>query len=175
MKTSLIGLLSTCCFAAGFVVVPPTTSNPGRSTIPTKRGIPSASSASSASSIHPAPTCRLSSTRIFNSIQQEEDRYLELATQGEGVMARPEVVFVIMYNPGTEQEGIHTVEFPRGEESDLLLAFEAIEDCVNFSNMLRQDPNWQQEPIPTPTPLDQMELACSQMGLPIKVVPTQVG
>jgi hypothetical protein len=119
-----------------------------------------------------------SSTRIFqmqNAVQQEEDRYLELAMQSEGVMARPDVVYVIMYNPGTEQEGIHTMEFPRGEETDLLLAFESIENCVNFSNMLRQDPNWQQEPIPTPTPLDQVEMACQQMGLPLKVVPNQLG
>lgn len=128
-----------------------------------------------ASTNHRAPP---SSTRIFlmqNAVQQEEDRYLELAMQSEGVMARPDVVYVIMYNPGTEQEGIHTMEFPRGEETDLLLAFESIENCVNFSNMLRQDPNWQQEPIPTPTPLDQVEMACQQMGLPLKVVPNQLG
>jgi hypothetical protein len=110
-----------------------------------------------------------------NAVQQEEDRYLELAMQSEGIVARPDVVYVIMYNPGTEQEGIHTMEFPRGGETDLLLAFESIEDCVNFSNKLRQDPNWQQEPIPTPTPLDQVEIACQQMGLPLKVVPNQLG
>eukprot|EP00980_Cylindrotheca_fusiformis_P002280 scaffold530_cov107-Cylindrotheca_fusiformis.AAC.4 len=118
------------------------------------------------------------STRIFqmpNEIQQEEDRYLELALKSEGVLARPEVVYVIMYNPGTDQEGIHTMEFPRGEETDLLLAFESIEDCVNFSNKLRQDPNWHQEPIPTPTPFDQVEVACQQMSLPIKIVPNQLG
>mmetsp|Transcript_34751 Transcript_34751/g.84259 ORF Transcript_34751/g.84259 Transcript_34751/m.84259 type:complete len:163 (-) Transcript_34751:267-755(-) len=110
-----------------------------------------------------------------NPIQEQEDNYLQLAMQYEEAlsspMRRPEVVYVIMYNPGTEQEGIHTMEFPRGSETDLLLAFESIEDCVGFSNSLRQDPNWQQEPVPTPTPLDQVEVACQQMGLPIQVVP----
>ena len=127
------------------------------------------------------PLARSSSTasstllQMQNPIQEQEDNLLQVAMQyEEALMAptrRPEVVYVIMYNPGTEQEGIHTMEFPRGSETDLLLAFESIEDCVGFSNLLRQDPNWQQEPIPTPTPLNQVEMACSQMGLPIKVVP----
>ncbi|KAL3935152.1 MAG: hypothetical protein SGBAC_009269 [Bacillariaceae sp.] len=117
---------------------------------------------------------RSKTTLLFqtpNQIQEQEDNYLLLATQYESTLRRPEVVFVIMYNPGTEQEGIHTMESPRGSETDLLLAFESIEDCVGFSNLLRQDPNWKQEPVPTPTPLDQVEVACQQMGLPIKIVP----
>ena len=116
-------------------------------------------------------------TKIFQwrePIQEEEDRYLQLAVEGEGVMAKPEIVYVIMYNPGTDQEGVHTMEYPRGSETDLLLAFEFIGDCVNFANMLKEDPNWPQEPVPTPTPLAQMEIACSEMGLPIKVVPCTV-
>lgn len=113
--------------------------------------------------------------QMQNPIQDQEDKFLQLAMQYEEAMSspmrRPEVVYVIMYNPGTEQEGIHTMEFPRGSQTDLLLAFESIEDCVGFSNLLRQDPNWQQEPVPTPTPLDQVEVACQGMGLPIMVVP----
>ena len=81
---------------------------------------------------------------------------------------------VIMYNPGTEQEGVHTMEYPRGSESDVLLAFEFIGDCVNFANVVKSAPDWTQEPVPTPTPLAQMEQACGQMGLPIKVVPCTV-
>ncbi|CAJ1954876.1 unnamed protein product [Cylindrotheca closterium] len=125
----------------------------------------------SSSSSPGAKTTGSSTTLLFqtpNAIQEQEDNYLQLAMQYE---RRPDVVYVIMYNPGTEQEGIHTMEFPRGSETDLLLAFESIEDCVGFSNSLRQDPNWQQEPVPTPTPLDQVEIACQGMGLPIKIVP----
>lgn len=123
----------------------------------------------------PSKTTSSALFQTQNPIQDYEDNLLQLAMQYEEAMSspmrRPEVVYVIMYNPGTEQEGIHTMEFPRGSETDLLLAFESIEDCVGFSNSLRQDPNWQQEPVPTPTPLSQVEVACDQMGLPIKVVP----
>ena len=83
-------------------------------------------------------------------ISKAENAYFQMALEGEGVVAKPEVVYVIMYNPGTEEEGIHTME--RGE-SDVLLAFESIEDVNYFANVLREDPNWQQEPIPTPTQL----------------------
>jgi hypothetical protein len=55
-----------------------------------------------------------------------------------------------MYNPGTEQEGIHTME---REDSELLLVFESIEEVNSFANLLREDPNWSQEPVPMPTPL----------------------
>lgn len=124
--------------------------------------------------------CRGASTRIFQSaspeesaIQIQENMYLELATKGEGVIARPEMVYIMMYNPGTAQEGVHTTEFPKGSGSEVMLAFESLDECAKFSNMLKEDQNFPLEPVPTPTPLEQMEMACQQMDLQIKVVPAE--
>mmetsp|Transcript_13951 Transcript_13951/g.18676 ORF Transcript_13951/g.18676 Transcript_13951/m.18676 type:complete len:164 (-) Transcript_13951:26-517(-) len=116
-------------------------------------------------------------TTLFNQVSEtianQEDTYLSLAMQSEGVMAKPDIVYVIMYNPGTENEAIHTMEYPRGtmRTGDLLLAFESIEEVNYFANMIRSDGDFMEEPIPTPTPLIQLEMASQQMGLPMKVVP----
>ena len=112
---------------------------------------------------------------LFNSMIEElEDRYLELATKSEGVMAKPEIVYIMMYNPGTPEEGVHTTEYPKGSGQDVMLAFESLEECVAFSNLIRDDKSVPLEPIPTPTPLQQMEMAVQSMGgLTIKIVPTE--
>jgi hypothetical protein len=104
-----------------------------------------------------------------------EDYYLGLAMGDDDV--KPEVVYIIMYNAGTEQEGVHTINYPRGSESDILLAFEALVDCVKLANTVKAGASAPGstftipgDPIPTPTPLFQMEAACQQMGLPVAVV-----
>ena len=114
---------------------------------------------------------RSSDMRVFQSIQEHEDEYLDRATKSEGVIAKPDVVYIIMYNPSTPEEGIHTVEYPRGSQEDLLLAFGSLEDCVSFSRTIREDPSVPHEPIPTPTSMVQIEAACQGMGLPMKIVP----
>ena len=106
-------------------------------------------------------------------IQQQEDKYVEAAVAGEGAREKPEVVYIIMYNPGTQQEGVHTTEYPKESGNEVLLAFEALEECVSFTNLLKDDKNFPLEPVPTPSPLSQMEQACQQMGLAIKVVPAE--
>ena len=121
------------------------------------------------------PTNSRQNLVLFNSMIEElEDRYLELATKSEGVMAKPEIVYIMMYNPGTPEEGVHTTEYPKGSGADVMLAFESLEECVAFSNLIRDDKSVPLEPIPTPTPLQQMEMAVQSMGgLTIKIVPTE--
>ena len=121
------------------------------------------------------PTNSRQNLVLFNSMIEElEDRYLELATKSEGVMAKPEIVYIMMYNPGTPEEGVHTTEYPKGSGQDVMLAFESLEECVAFSNLIRDDKSVPLEPIPTPTPLQQMEMAVQSMGgLTIKIVPTE--
>jgi hypothetical protein len=90
---------------------------------------------------------------------------------------RPDVVYIVLFNPQTPMEAIHTVKFPRGASfdeatSDLLLAFESFDDCVGFARTLREDPAVTAgEPVPTPSSLRQIEQACEGMRLPMKVVP----
>jgi len=78
---------------------------------------------------------------------------------------------MIVYNPSTEEEGIHTMKSPRGTENELLLTFEGLADCINFSRVIKNDPGLPHEPIPTPTSTEMMEEACKSMGLPMKIVP----
>eukprot|EP00568_Trieres_chinensis_P000589 CAMPEP_0183293946 /NCGR_PEP_ID=MMETSP0160_2-20130417/2455_1 /TAXON_ID=2839 ORGANISM="Odontella Sinensis, Strain Grunow 1884" /NCGR_SAMPLE_ID=MMETSP0160_2 /ASSEMBLY_ACC=CAM_ASM_000250 /LENGTH=164 /DNA_ID=CAMNT_0025455163 /DNA_START=85 /DNA_END=579 /DNA_ORIENTATION=+ len=110
-------------------------------------------------------------TRLFQTVvEQQEDYYIALATQYEGY-TRPEIVYIMMYNPGTQDEGVHSTEYPKGSGTEVVLAFESLEECNYFSSMLREDPNFPLEPIPTPAPLEQMEMSCQQMGVPMKIVP----
>lgn len=52
---------------------------------------------------------------------------------------KPEKVNIIFFQPDTPDEGIHTVEFPKGSASNIILAFESMKDCGGFaSNLLSQ-------------------------------------
>jgi Protein of unknown function (DUF3110) len=116
-------------------------------------------------------TTRNSKTLLFVSIQEQEDMLLEQAAQNTA--AKPDIIYILMYNPGTDQEGVHSTEYPKDSGSEVMLGFESIEDCIDFSNVLKADNSFPLEPVPTPTPLGQMEAACAGMGLSIMVVPQQ--
>jgi len=116
-----------------------------------------------------------SATRLHESIIEAEDRYLNQASQATGVMERPEVVYTIVYNPGTPEEGIHTLKYPRGtEETDVLLLFEGMADCIVFSRTITEDPAMDQTPVPTPTSLEMIEQACQGMGVQTAFVPMEI-
>jgi hypothetical protein len=52
---------------------------------------------------------------------------------------KPEKVNIIFFQPDTPEEGIHTVEFPKGSASNIILAFESMKDCGGFAaNLLSQ-------------------------------------
>ena len=107
----------------------------------------------------------------LSPVQHQELMYLEMA-KSSGPASPPDVVYILIYNQGTPQEGIHTVEYPKGSESDVLLAFEDLAECYKFAEMLKADPNWPEVPVPSPTGFEQISQACQQMGLPIEIVPT---
>jgi len=112
-------------------------------------------------------------TRIFASttIVEAEDMYLEKATQSDGgVLEKPDVIYMIVYNPSTNEEGIHTMKYPRGSDTEVLLAFEGLADCIEFSRVIKDDPGMEHEPVPTPTQTVMMENACKDMNLPMKIV-----
>jgi hypothetical protein len=113
-------------------------------------------------------------TRLFlQSLQEHEDQYLQIAMNNQNTPNQPEIVYILMYNPGTDQEGVHTTEFPKdGSGSEVILGFEELGDCIQFANALKTNPNFPLEPIPTPVPLEQMQPAMENIGLSIMVVPT---
>lgn len=117
-----------------------------------------------------------SSVALFVTAEEQEDIFLERAMSAPA-QAKPDLVYIILFNPQTPMEAIHTLKFPRGANfeqstSDVLLAFESFDDCVAFAQVLREDPAVDAgEPVPTPTSMQQIEQACEGMRLPIQVVP----
>ena len=51
---------------------------------------------------------------------------------------KPEDVHIILFNPDTDREGVHTIEFPKGSGSNMILAFESRKECEQFSMSLRE-------------------------------------
>ena len=86
----------------------------------------------------------------------------------------PEIVYTLVYNPYTDQEGVHTTEFPAGSGQQAMIVFESVEECNAFAFQLGGEPSVPGQPVPTPTPLAQIDMACQQMGWALKVVPAPV-
>jgi len=78
---------------------------------------------------------------------------------------------MVVYNPTTVEEGIHTMKYPRGSDAEILLVFEGLADCIEFSKCIKEDPMMKHDPVPTPTQTVMMENACQEMNLPMKIVP----
>jgi len=114
-------------------------------------------------------------TRLFESIVEAEDRYLEQATNQALSSSRelPDVVYAVVYNAGTPDEGIHTMKYPRGTDEDVLLCFEGMADCILFARTIKEDPALDQEPVPTPTSREMIEQACKGMGMRMEIVPME--
>jgi Protein of unknown function (DUF3110) len=110
------------------------------------------------------------STRLHQqaSIDELEAQYIQLA---DAQHSAPEMVFILVYKPYTDEEGVHTTEYPKGSGQQAMLVFESIDDCRYLSSVLAVEPTVPGTPVPTPAPLAQMEQACQQMGWAIKVIP----
>lgn len=55
----------------------------------------------------------------------------------ENDFVAPEKVHCIFFQPGTAEQGMHTVEQPAGSGNNVVLAFEIRQACDNFANRLR--------------------------------------
>lgn len=71
-------------------------------------------------------------------IDQEDNPFRELFDKiHETVVKRPKQVHVILFNAGTAQQGAHTIEYPRGSGTNVILAFESRSSCKKFSSALK--------------------------------------
>jgi hypothetical protein len=82
---------------------------------------------------------------------------------------KPEDVHIILFNPDTDREGVHTIEFPKGSGSNMILAFESRKECEQFSMSLREQQFF--DPTPQEMKLEFLEDYCEQIGVEIQVVP----
>lgn len=51
---------------------------------------------------------------------------------------KPEDVYIIVYNPDTDDQGVHTLEVPKGSGSNFILAFESEMECYRFCALLKE-------------------------------------
>ena len=104
-------------------------------------------------------------------MDQQMNQYYDLLMDDDDANnIRPEVVYIIVFNPGTEQEqGVHTIEFPKGSGYNVLLAFESDDECIEFAKMLKNMHFF--HPVPQMANLSELEVFCQGLGLPVKVVP----
>jgi Protein of unknown function (DUF3110) len=79
-------------------------------------------------------------------IMKESNPYHNIFSNKEWeIRKRPNKVNIIFFRPETPDEGIHTIEFPKGSSNNIVLAFESMKECGNFAaSLLAQgfsDPN----------------------------------
>ena len=75
---------------------------------------------------------------LKDRMDQEDNPFQEYFNEiRQKVIKRPERVHVILFNPGTDQQGAHTIEYPRGSGSNVVLAFESRTSCKKFSSALK--------------------------------------
>lgn len=82
---------------------------------------------------------------------------------------KPEDVHIILFNPDTDREGVHTIEFPKDSGNNMILAFESRAECEQFSASLKQQKFF--DPTPQEMKLEFLENYCEQIGVEIQVVP----
>jgi hypothetical protein len=78
-------------------------------------------------------------------------------------------VFVLLFNVGTDNEGIHTLKVNPPDGEDVVLAFEEEDDATRFAILLEAQDFLE----PTVEPIRETELRsiCEQSGLGYKFVP----
>lgn len=82
---------------------------------------------------------------------------------------KPEDVFIILFQPDTDEEGVHTVEFPKGSKNNVILAFESMNESEVFADILKNQEFF--EPQPTKIALRELESFCDPIGVEIQIVP----
>lgn len=108
----------------------------------------------------------------WRHIRVSENPYNKLFTGDIPVQERPEHVYVILFNPETEQQGVHSVEYPKGSGSNYVLAFRSLAACQKFSASLRAQ-NFE-DPRATRYRLDTLERFCDRLGVYVQVIPKDV-
>jgi hypothetical protein len=81
-------------------------------------------------------------------------------------MSSPSRVHVLLFDPGSDQEGIHSIELAG---RTVVLLFEDPDDAERYAGLLEA----QDFPVPTVEKIDrqEMELFCSQAGYEARLVP----
>jgi len=120
------------------------------------------------------PISATSTTSLFfglGSVEKQENEYLELAAEYYPPTYIPETVHIVVYNLGTEQEGVHTAEYPKGSGQICLLAFTSEEDAKPFADTLAVGYPGDIDPSAMEYASEQMQQYCQEQGWFFVLVP----
>lgn len=118
--------------------------------------------------------------RIDKQKNQYHDLFSTNDDDDEIEQQRPEEVYIILFRPDTDDQGVHTIEYPAGTGRNVLLAFESEDECVRFAGMLSQDmlpshidddgKRLGVDPVPRATNLLELENFCEETDMLVKFV-----
>lgn len=103
----------------------------------------------------------------FDRVSREREAFQFIFHVSEDM--KPDSVHIILFNPGTDREGVHTIEFPKDSGNNMILAFESRVECDQFSATLREQQFY--DPTPQEMQLLPLEDYCEQIGVKVQVVP----
>lgn len=107
---------------------------------------------------------------LRHRITEESNPYQDLfKTKEWNQRAKPDFVNIILFKPDTAEEGVHTVEYPKGSGSNVILAFESMKECGAFAAMLKAQQFF--DPTPQEVDLESLESYCTELGVFVQVVP----
>lgn len=105
-------------------------------------------------------------------INEVTNPYHELFAADWNLQERPEHVYVILFKPDTDEQGMHTIEYPKGSGSNFVLAFQSKEACKKFAATLEAQ-NFE-HPSPKVYELESLESFCDMLGVFTALIPEGV-
>mmetsp|Transcript_15187 Transcript_15187/g.21560 ORF Transcript_15187/g.21560 Transcript_15187/m.21560 type:complete len:229 (-) Transcript_15187:1263-1949(-) len=118
-----------------------------------------------------------SSSLDMNLLRQrmdhQQNQYAKLITEQSKYIQQtsplPESVHIILFNPDTPNQNVHTLEIPKGSGNNMILAFEDGADCGMFAQNLRELEFV--DPSPAETMFEPFKEFCESMSIPVMIVP----
>jgi len=101
----------------------------------------------------------------FNHLARQKEAFQFIFGDVEDDM-KPDDVHIILFNPNTDREGVHTIEF---QGNNMILAFESRFECDQFSACLKKQHFF--DPTPQEIKLASLEDYCEQIGVKVQIVP----
>ena len=117
-----------------------------------------------------SPSETLDMKELKQRINELTNPYHELfAADHWSLEERPEDVYIILFKPDTEEQGLHSIEYPKGSGSNFVLAFQSKEACDKFAATLKA----QKFDFMAPKcfDLESLESLCDTLGVFVQVVP----
>lgn len=70
-------------------------------------------------------------------VEETSNPYADLFHGATVKHAYPGTVHIVSFQPGTENQGIHSIEYPKNSGNNVILAFESKAACDKFADDLR--------------------------------------